>query len=48
MLRLVDLPYEATTGPRVEEDTAGKLLDFSIGQYDTYTPLQTSLYMRLL
>lgn len=44
----IDLPYEAATGPRVEEDTAGKLLDFSIGQYDTYTPLQLAVYASTL
>lgn len=44
----IDLPYEAATGPREEEDTAGKLLDFSIGQYDTYTPLQIAVYASTL
>ena len=44
----IDLPYEAATGPREEEDTAGKLLDFSIGQYDTYTPLQLAVYASTL
>lgn len=40
----IDLPNE-TTGYKGTNDTPGLLLDYSIGQYDTYTPLQLAQYM---
>jgi cell division protein FtsI/penicillin-binding protein 2 len=40
----IDLPNE-TNGIVGNHDTAGLLLDFSIGQYDTYTPLQLAQYI---
>lgn len=42
----IDLPGEVT-GISVEPNRAepGKLLDFAIGQYDTYTPLQLAQYV---
>lgn len=41
----VDFPFESTgyTGPN--PDNAGLLLDFAIGQYDTYTPMQLIQYV---
>ena len=40
----IDLPNESE-GFKGTNDTPGLLLDFSIGQYDTYTPLQLAQYM---
>ena len=40
----IDLPNEKN-GILGKNDTPGLLLDFSIGQYDTYTPLQLSQYI---
>lgn len=40
----IDLPTESL-GFKGTERKAGLLLDFSIGQYDTYTPIQLSQYI---
>lgn len=40
----IDLPNEFI-GIKGTNDTIGLLLDFSIGQYDTYTPLQLAQYI---
>lgn len=40
----IDLPLEST-GYIGKENVGGLLLDFSIGQYDNYTPIQISQYM---
>lgn len=40
----IDLPNE-TTGYKGNSKISGLLLDFSIGQYDTYTPIQISQYI---
>ncbi|MGE6488422.1 peptidoglycan D,D-transpeptidase FtsI family protein [Paenisporosarcina sp. NPDC076898] len=40
----IDLPGEAS-GFKGEELKAGKLLDLTIGQFDTYTPLQMAQYV---
>lgn len=40
----IDLPIEST-GNVGTKNTGGLLLDFSIGQYDTYTPLELSQYI---
>lgn len=40
----IDLPNEMT-GFKGTEQNAGKLMDLSIGQYDTYTPLQLAQYV---
>ena len=40
----IDLPNEKN-GIIGKNDTPGLLLDFSIGQYDTYTPLQLAQYI---
>ncbi len=40
----IDLPFESI-GQTGKRDNGGLLLDFSIGQYDTYTPLQLSQYI---
>ncbi|MFJ7746187.1 peptidoglycan D,D-transpeptidase FtsI family protein [Peribacillus sp. NPDC097295] len=40
----IDLPMEMN-GFRGSETTPGKLLDFAIGQYDTYTPMQLAQYV---
>lgn len=40
----IDLPNEAT-GYQGSERLPGFLLDFAIGQYDTYTPLQLAQYV---
>ncbi len=40
----IDLPVESL-GFKGESEVAGHLLDFSIGQYDTYTPIQLAQYM---
>ncbi len=43
----IDLPYESI-GLVGTNDTPGLILDFSIGQYDTYTPLQLSQYINTI
>lgn len=43
----IDLPNEAL-GLKGKNDTPGLLLDFSIGQYDTYTPLQLASYINTI
>ena len=43
----IDLPNESI-GIVGSNDTPGLLLDFSIGQYDTYTPLQLSQYINTI
>lgn len=40
----IDLPTESL-GYKGEKTTSGYLLDFSIGQYDTYTPIQLAQYI---
>ena len=40
----IDFPYEAT-GYKGEHPKAGNLLDYAIGQYDTYTTLQLAQYV---
>lgn len=40
----IDLPLEGT-GYKGNSSVPGHLLDFAIGQYDTYTPLQLSQYI---
>ena len=40
----IDLPSESV-GQMGKNDNGGLLLDFSIGQYDTYTPLQLAQYV---
>lgn len=40
----IDLPLEST-GQKGDSTVAGLLLDLSIGQYDTYTPIQLSQYI---
>ena len=40
----IDLPVESL-GYKGNSNVAGHLLDFSIGQYDTYTPIQLSQYI---
>lgn len=40
----IDLPNEST-GLKGKNDTSGLLLDFAIGQYDNYTPLQLAQYI---
>ena len=40
----IDLPVEST-GNVGTKNTGGLLLDFAIGQYDTYTPLELSQYI---
>lgn len=43
----IDLPNE-TTGLKGSSTTSGLLLDFSIGQYDNYTPIQLSQYINTI
>ncbi|WP_282032943.1 peptidoglycan D,D-transpeptidase FtsI family protein [Metabacillus indicus] len=43
----IDLPNEAT-GFKGRDVTPGLLLDLSIGQYDTYTPLQLAQYVSVI
>ena len=43
----IDLPNESV-GLIGINDTPGLILDFSIGQYDTYTPLQLSQYINTI
>lgn len=40
----IDLPFEGT-GYKGASNVGGNLLDFSIGQFDTYTPLQLAQYV---
>ncbi|WP_050614255.1 peptidoglycan D,D-transpeptidase FtsI family protein [Bacillus testis] len=40
----IDLPNEST-GVKNRAETPGLLLDFAIGQYDTYTPMQLTQYV---
>lgn len=40
----IDLPIESI-GNKGKSESGGLLLDFSIGQYDTYTPIQLSQYI---
>lgn len=40
----IDLPVESV-GYKGKNDVSGLLLDFAIGQYDTYTPIQLSQYI---
>ncbi len=40
----IDLPFEST-GYTSKDSRAGNLLDYVIGQYETYTPLQLSQYI---
>lgn len=41
----IDLPVESLGYGAKEDKRAGNLLDFVIGQYETYTPLQLSQYV---
>ncbi|MFC4356135.1 peptidoglycan D,D-transpeptidase FtsI family protein [Chryseomicrobium palamuruense] len=41
----IDLPGEVAGYSDPTQDSAGKLLDLSIGQYDTYTPLQLTQFI---
>lgn len=43
----IDLPVESL-GYKGSSTLSGHLLDFSIGQYDTYTPIQLSQYIGVL
>ncbi len=43
----IDLPNESS-GIKGNNDTPGLILDFSIGQYDTYTPLQLTQYINTI
>ena len=43
----IDLPLESI-GYKGDSTLPGHLLDFSIGQYDTYTPLQLSVYINTI
>ena len=43
----IDLPNE-TTGYKGKGDTSGLLLDFSIGQYDNYTPVELAQYINTI
>lgn len=43
----IDLPNE-TVGYKGNGTVAGLLLDFAIGQYDTYTPIQLSQYINTI
>ena len=43
----IDLPIESL-GYSGSSHLPGHLLDFSIGQYDTYTPIQLSQYINTL
>jgi cell division protein FtsI/penicillin-binding protein 2 len=43
----IDLPSESA-GMIGEQDTAGKILDIAIGQFDTYTPLQLAQYTSVI
>ncbi|WP_226036911.1 peptidoglycan D,D-transpeptidase FtsI family protein [Aquibacillus saliphilus] len=42
----IDLPYEGTGFKgNIDDNTAGKLMDFNIGQFDTFTTLQLAQYV---
>lgn len=41
----IDLPVESTGYGAKEDKAAGNLLDFVMGQYESYTPLQLSQYI---
>ncbi|MGX2960471.1 peptidoglycan D,D-transpeptidase FtsI family protein [Peribacillus sp. JNUCC 23] len=41
----IDLPNEMTGFVGQDTNNPGKLLDFAIGQYDTYTPMQLAQYV---
>ena len=41
----IDLPVESLGYHRDQDKAAGNLLDFVMGQYETYTPLQLSQYI---
>lgn len=41
---LLDVPYEESGYPG-SDDTSGHLLDYSIGQYESYTPIQLLQYV---
>lgn len=41
----IDLPVESLGYGATEDKRAGNLLDFVIGQYETYTPIQLSQYI---
>lgn len=43
----IDLPVEST-GQKGDNDNPGTLLDFAIGQYDTYTPIQITQYINTI
>ena len=43
----LDIPYEESGYPG-SDDTSGHLLDFSIGQYESYTPIQLLQYVSTL
>jgi len=43
----IDLPQESS-GLQSTPDTAGKILDIAIGQFDTYTPLQLAQYVSVI
>ncbi|WP_338786764.1 penicillin-binding protein 2 [Metabacillus sp. FJAT-53654] len=43
----IDLPQESS-GLQSVPDTAGKLLNIAIGQFDTYTPLQLAQYVSVI
>lgn len=43
----IDLPFEST-GYKGSSTKSGHLLDFAIGQYDTYTPIQLSQYVNTI
>ena len=43
----IDLPVESL-GYKGDSTLSGHLLDFSIGQYDTYTPIQLSQYVNTI
>ncbi|MCM3160208.1 penicillin-binding protein 2 [Metabacillus litoralis] len=43
----IDLPQESS-GLLSTPDTAGKILDIAIGQFDTYTPLQLAQYVSVI
>ncbi|MBC1520854.1 penicillin-binding protein 2 [Listeria aquatica] len=43
----IDLPGEQI-GYKGSDDTVGKILDFAIGQYDSYTPLQLAQYSSVI
>lgn len=43
----IDLPVESS-GQTGDNDNPGTLLDFAIGQYDTYTPIQITQYINTI